>query len=114
MNPAAVPPTTVTVAPTTTTVQTFDTSKTKVLSIQVTNLDPSQTFAGAVQTRARADFAEATVPFVDTGRLELSSIGPGASGRVDVDAVGAAEVRVTGSMSGAGGNVSITARDVRA
>lgn len=111
-NPTSIAPLTVSVAPTTTTLQVFDVSKTAVLSIQIVNLDASQTFNGSIRTRSRADVSTAVLPFVDTLRVDFQGIGPGMPARADVQVGGAAELDVVGTMSGAGGNVSIATRDL--
>lgn len=107
MSPKAIdPPVSVSVAPVTTTLATFDTATTATLTVQVANLDGSQTLACTVQRRATLSSA-----FVDTLLGDLASIGPGASACVDLDCGANAEIRVVGVASGAGLTATICGRD---
>lgn len=113
-SPNAIPPTAVSVAPTTTTLGTFDTQRAKTLSVSVRNDDLSQTLACVVQRRAMSretsggnasDFSDTTLP-------DLSSISPGVTAAVDIDCAANAEVRIVGTASGAGLTATIAARPV--
>jgi hypothetical protein len=100
------PPVAVAVAPTVTTLATFDTSQTQTLTVQVSNDDAVQTLACTVQRRASllAAFADSTMP-------DLSSIAPLGTAAVDIDCGGNAEVRVVGYASGAGLAATVCGRD---
>ena len=100
------PPVSVAVAPTVTTLATFDTAQTQTLTIQVSNADAAQTLECVVQRRASllADFADTTMP-------DLASIAPLGTAAVDIDCGGNAEVRVVGFASGAGLTATVCGRD---
>lgn len=100
------PPVTVSVAPVTTTLATFDTSTTAALTVQVANLDGAQTLSCTVQRRATLLSA-----FVDTTLGDLAAIGPNSSACVDLDCGANVEVRVVGIASGAGLSATICGRD---
>ena len=103
--PQVLAPTTVAVAATSTVVATFDTKTSAVLSVQITNLDGSQVFTGLVTRRL-----DPTAPYAPTTLPDFSGIGPGGTVVADLDVRGTSQVQITGAMSGAGGNISITAR----
>lgn len=96
-------PVTVLVAPTTTVVLEVDTRYTDVLTVQVTNLDGTQTFDGTVQRRTFSEtaFADSTLP-------DFETIPAGGSVMADIDTRGSAVTRLVGTMSGAGGNVRVS------
>jgi hypothetical protein len=104
---ATTPPETVAVAPTPTTMGTWDVQRTARLAIQVTNTDGAQTLACTIQRRVSR-----TLAFADTTIPDLSSIAPGATAAVDVDCAADVEVRLVGTASGAGLNASVAARNV--
>ena len=99
-------PTTVLVAPTTTTVAYFDTRFDEILTVQVENLDATQTFAGTIQRRLDAGNGWAVSDASDY----FATVGPLGAVVADLDARGTSELRLVGTMSGAGGNVRVTAR----
>jgi hypothetical protein len=104
--PLALPRTVVAVAPTTTTIQTFLVTAGMVLSVQITNLDGAQTFTGVIERRLDRDEAVlAPSPYSD-----LEVIPPGESRAVDINTASTYEIRISGRMSGAGGNVAASAR----
>jgi hypothetical protein len=105
LTPQVLAPTTVAVGAADTTLATFDTKFTDVLSVQVTNSDAVQVFAGLIKRRLDSSqaFATTTIP-------DFSAVAPLGTAVVDIDTRGTTEVRITGAMSGAGGNVVITAR----
>lgn len=74
------------------------------LSIQVENLDATETFSGTVRTRLDPDNDMASSTIGD-----LQGIGPGQSVVVSLSLPANAEVDVVGTMTGAGGNVRVTA-----
>lgn len=99
-------PTTVAVAPTTTVVATFDLGAfAGQLTVQLDNLDLSQTFVGVVQRRL--DSAHA---WADSELADFSSIAAGSSICADLDTSGTRYLRLVGTMSGAGGDVLVSAR----
>lgn len=100
-------PTTVAVAPTETVVCSFtrDSLKgAKRLTVQVSNADATQTFAGTVYRRLRGMTLWTASTIGDFG-----SIAPSTAVVADLDVEGTDEVEVRGTMSGAGGNVSVAA-----
>lgn len=105
ITPVMLAPTTVTVAPTETTLATLDVTGASLVSVQVDNLDGSQTFSGNVKRRLGSSmlYARSSIPDLDT-------ILPGESAVVDLDVTATTDLKISGSMSGAGGNVKITAR----
>lgn len=104
--PQALVPTSVSVAPTQTTLATFDTSTTAILTVQVSNSDVSQTLDCTIWRRANplVDFAATTMP-------DLLGIAAGGTAAVDIDCGGNVEVRVTGVASGAGLTAVVCGRD---
>lgn len=96
-------PAVVTVAPTNTTVLEVDTRFVDVLTVQLTNTDGTQTFAGTVQRRTHNETA-----FADSDIPDFSGVGPGVSVMADLDTRGSAVVRLVGYMSGAGGDVRVS------
>lgn len=105
-NPRSIPPTTVAVAPTGTTLGTVDVTKSKTVTIQVKNTDGSQTLACVVLRRAHPSLA-----LVDSTLPDLASIAAGAEAAVDVDCGANYEIAVYGTASGAGLDATITVRD---
>lgn len=104
--PLVLPPTTIEVAPTETTLAEFDTRYTEVLTIQVTNASgDAQTFVGAVYRRLDSSQLWALTTISD-----LASIADATSVVVDLDVRGTGQIKIAGSLSGAGGNMIITAR----
>lgn len=99
-------PETVAVAPTSTTIAEVDTRTSSLLTLHVTNLDGSETFSGTIERRQYASQAWATSTIGD-----FASIGPGDAVMADLDVSGTAYVRLVGTMSGAGGNVSVSGAD---
>lgn len=97
-------PTVVTVAPTETVVLTQDIATREDFSVQVVNLDPAQTFAGTVYVRAQGETAWAPA---DYGAF--SAVAPLASVLAPMPVKGIAAIELRGTMSGAGGDVRVTA-----
>lgn len=100
-----VPATTVAVAPTSTTVVNIDREDlrgARVLVIQLSNLDPSQTFSGALYSRIRDMSLWAA-----RSNLEFESVAPGTSVVADINIEGTDELELRGAMSGAGGDVQV-------
>lgn len=98
------PPTTVEVLPAQTTVATWDTKYDDLLTVQVENLDGTQTFSGTIQRRLDDgnDWADSTLG-------DFGTIGAGASVVADLDVRGTRALRLVGTMDGAGGDVRVTA-----
>ena len=96
----------VSVAPTSTTLGTFDTSATQTLTIQVTNLDGVQDLACTIQRKAISSLG-----FADTTMPDLANIPAGTTAAVDIDCGSNLEVRVVGTASGAGLECTVGARD---
>lgn len=106
-NPKAIdPPLSVSVAPTSTVLATFDVSTTAVLTVQVGNGDASQALVCTVQRRAVQGAA-----FVDSSIPDLSSIAASSAACVDIDCAANVEIRVIGVASGAGLTATISGRD---
>ncbi len=101
-------PTVVAVAPTTTILALIDARQYDYMSVQIENLDLTQTFVGFIQRRLNLanEFATSTLP-------DFSEVLPGTSVTADLDTASAADMRVIGTMSGAGGDVRITVKDYR-
>lgn len=100
-------PTSVSVAPTETTLAAFTREQlrtAKRIVVQVCNLDGSQTFSGIIYRKksSMADFAPSSIG-------DFASVGPGLSAMVDLDIEGTDQLEVRGTMSGAGGSVQIGA-----
>lgn len=96
----------VTVAPTTTTILTIATGgAAELITIQLENLDGTQTFVGTVQRRLASTNTWAASTLGD-----FEAVAPGTSVVMDLDARGTGDLRLVGTMSGAGGNVQVTAR----
>ncbi len=100
------PAVSVSVAPTPTTLATFDVGTTATLTVQVSNLDATQTLSCTVQRRAVTSAA-----FVDTTLGDLASIGPNSSAAVDLDCGANSDIRIVGTASGAGLTATIAGRD---
>lgn len=97
-------PTVVAVGPTTTPLfAALSVGAMESVSVQVENLDVSQTFNGTVRSRLDSSntMADSTLP-------DLLGIGPGGSAVVTLSLPATAEFDVVGTMSGAGGNVRVT------
>lgn len=95
---------TVSVAPTQTTLMTWTKEQlrgAKRVTTYVYNADASQTFVGTVQRKmtAASSWASSSIP-------DFSSIPALTAVMADLDVEGSDEVRIVGTMSGAGGNVS--------
>ena len=73
--------------------------------MQLDNLDLSQTFVGTVQRRL-----DALHGWADSAILAFSDVPAGVSVCVDLDTKGTRYLRLVGTMSGAGGNVRVSAR----
>lgn len=96
----SVPTTTVSVAPTETTLLTIDCRSTDTVAIQLVNTDGAQTFNGTVyrRTATEATYAPSTLP-------DFQGLAPGASVMADIDVRSSAYLQLRGTMSGIGGNV---------
>jgi hypothetical protein len=99
-----VKPTVVAVAPTTTPLfPALTVGAMESVSVQVENLDGSQTFNGTLRSRLDPSngMSDSTMP-------DLLGIGPSGSAVVTVSLPATAEFDVVGTMSGAGGDVRVT------
>ena len=106
-NPKAIDPAIeVAVAPTPTTLATFDVQFTSILTVQVENLDPSQTLDCTILRHAIM-----SAPFVDSGLFDLKNIQPGTAAAIDIQCGGNIEIRIFGTASGAGLTATICGRD---
>jgi len=101
-------PETVAVAPTSTVVVEVDTRAASIFTLFVENLDASQTFSGAIERWMVA--GQTPAPQVSD---EFTSISAGASVMADLDVRGTSYIRLVGTFSGAGGNVSVSGADRR-
>jgi hypothetical protein len=95
----------VTVAPTSTLVLELDVRTDQWLTVQVDNVDGSQTFVGAIERRVSEamQWSPSTIG-------DFAGIGPGDSVTADLDVTGTGFIRLVGYMSGAGGDVHVCAR----
>lgn len=98
-------PTTIAVAPTETTIADFNCNGLKTLTVQITNSDGSQTLSGLVYRRQYASQAWALATLGD-----FSLIPAGSSVVADLDVSNTGLLRITGTMSGAGGDCIVSAR----
>lgn len=94
---------TVAVAPTQTTLMTWTKEQlrgAKRVTAYVYNADAAQTFVGTVQRRMTnaTSWAPSTIP-------DFSGVAPQTAVMADLDVEGSDEVRLVGTMSGAGGDV---------
>lgn len=105
ITPQILAPTTVAIAPTSTTVCTIESGTSEVISIQIENLDLTQTFVGTVQRKL-----DAANTYANSSIGDFESIAPLTSVVLDCDTRATSTLRVVGTMSGAGGNVRVTAR----
>lgn len=99
------PPVTVAVEPTDTVVAEMNALHIVIFTVQIDNLDATQTFTGRVQRRQ-----DSGMEWADSTLADFSSIPPLGSVVADLDVKGTVELRVVGSMDGAGGNVRVAAR----
>jgi len=99
------PRTVVAVAPTSTEVWSGDVRSEDWVSVQIDNLDGTQTFTGTVERRlsASSSWSQSTIG-------DFAGIPPGASVTADLDITATGYLRVVGTMDGAGGNVAVVAR----
>lgn len=104
LSPVATQPTVVAVAPTTTTIAQWNVRFDEVLTVQLENLDLSQTLNAYVQRRLADgnDWAQAPLDYFE-------GMAPDSSVVADLDVRGTRELRIVGTMSGAGGDVRVTA-----
>lgn len=111
MSVVSQPPIVVSVAPTATVISTVDTSRTKLLSVSVTNLDLTQTLACVVQRRSWPSSISAVPEEWNTSSLpDLSEILPGTTQGVDIDVAANSEIRLVGTASGAGLDAIVSCR----
>lgn len=99
-------PETVAVAPTSTTVVDVDVRHVSVYALYLKNLDGTQTFSGTVKRYMVTGQTPAPTPEAD-----FSSVAPGEAAFASLDVRGTAFLSIVGTMSGAGGNVSISGSD---
>lgn len=97
--------TTVAVAPTSTLLCTIECRSSSRVTLQVVNTDGSQTFVGEVRRRTQSETTYAPSTLGD-----FSSVGPGSSVMADLDVEGTEAIQLWGTMSGAGGNVRVSAQ----
>lgn len=103
--PQSVAPNTVSVAPTTTTLCEVDVSQTGEVAIQVENLDVSQTLTLALYEKLN------TSNGYGASEISFGPVPPSTSSPVlKYRCAGAAKLKVTGSMSGLGGQARVTVR----
>lgn len=107
--------TTVAVAPTATTVWSGDVRRHGLVTVQVQNLDATQTFSGSLLRKVAGALGWSTSTMGDLASISPAGTLDGAgnpldSVTVDVDVEGTAELAVVGFMSGAGGDVSVSVR----
>lgn len=95
----------VTVAPTSTVVVSLDVRDDEWLTMQVDNLDGSQTFTGTIERRVseQMTWSQSTIG-------DFAGIAAGGSATADLDVSGTGFLRLVGVMSGAGGDVAVSTR----
>lgn len=96
---------TVAVAPTSTTVLSVDVRGELRVSVQIDNLDAAQTFSGTVERRVAG-----AGNWSPSSLGDFSSIAALGSVTADLDVAGSADLRIVGTMSGAGGDVRVFIR----
>lgn len=101
----APPTTTVAVGPTTTVIFEADVRWSGWATLQIENLDATQTFTGFVERRQ-----DTTMGWSRSTLGDFADIAPLSSVAADLDLTGTAYLRVVGSMSGAGGDVRVASR----
>lgn len=104
-----------TVGPTTTTVFEFDARHLGLATVQVQNLDPTQTFSGFIRRGVAAGMALATSTLPDFVSILPAGSVDGSGNPLDVvvcdvDVEGSAVLSLVGFMSGAGGDISYSVR----
>ena len=75
------------------------------MTLQVDNLDATQTFVGQIERRQSEEMAWSVSTIGDFAEIPASG-----SVTADLDVVGTGFIRLVGTMSGAGGDVAIAAR----
>jgi hypothetical protein len=113
---AADPPVTpATVGPTMTPVFALDVRQLGLATVQVQNLDPTQTFSGVIRRSVSELMKSATstlpdfISILPAGSLDATG-NPLDVVVCDVDVEGSAVLSLVGFMSGAGGNISYSVR----
>ena len=99
-------PETVTVASTSTLVVEVDVRNSQRFALYVENLDPAQTFAGTLERYMVSGQTPAP-----SSQPDLSAVEPGEAVMADIDTSCTAYLRLVGTMSGAGGDVSVSGAD---
>jgi len=102
---ANVLPEAVAVAPTETTIQEYDCTNLRTLTVQITNTDGSQTLVCSVYRRQYSSQAWALSALSDFALLAA-----GQSVVADLDVSSTGFIKITGYMSGAGGDCVCSAR----
>lgn len=105
--------TTVAVTPTLMTVAAVDVRRWGLVTVQVDNLDPTQTFSGWIHRRVATEMGASTSTMPDFTSIapagSLDSDGnPTDSVTADIDVEGSATLELVGKMSGVGGDVRYT------
>lgn len=106
----------VAVGPTSTVVWSGDVRSEEWLSLQVDNLDATQTFTGVIERRLSTAQGWATSTLGDfssiqaAGTTDPTTGAPLDSVTADLDIRATGYLRLVGVMSGAGGNVAVVAR----
>lgn len=107
---------TVAVGPTSTVVWAGDVRSEEWLSVQLDNLDATQTFSGAVERRLSSAAGWSTSTIGDFGNIPPAGTTDPTSGvpldsvTADLDIEATGYLRIVGYMSGAGGNVAVAVR----
>lgn len=104
LSPVVTEPTTVEVLPAQTALAEWDVKFDDILCVQVENLDETQDFVGKIQRKLHEDN-----DWADSNLADLSTVPSGTGKVVDCDVRATRALRVVGAMSGAGGNVRVTA-----
>ena len=99
------PRTVVAVATTSTVVVDLDVRNIEWVTLQVDNLDATQTFTGVIERRQSPDMDWAPSAIGD-----YSGVGPLLSVVADLDVSGTGYLRLVGTMDGAGGDVAVCSR----
>ena len=97
-------PTTVAMLPASSEVASWDVRNFDFLTVQLENSDASQDFFGTLQRRL-----DDSNGWADVGPAYFATVTPGTSVVADCDVRGTIGLRLVGYMSGAGGDVRVTA-----
>lgn len=82
---------------------TLDTTHTDQITVQIENLSGAETFTGTVQRRLSTGHN-----WANSSMTDFNAMAPAANVVADIDVSGSTQVRISGTMTGAGGNAKVT------